>query len=166
LPQNGYIFERELKSILSGEFDKVAGISWLDDLLRIKISNHPFLVVRAAGSHGFDLLALRDDISFPIEVKSAKENIFNFSTSSGRSQKQAEEYVKLLGRMGIMPIYAFRLKGIKGDPWRLFTFNLEFKGKYRIIAEVIPKMEITRNGKYSMKWDDGMPLVKFIEYIF
>jgi len=166
LPKNGYIFERELKSILSGEFDKVAGISWLDDLLRIKISNHPFLVVRAAGSHGFDLLALRDDISFPIEVKSAKENIFNFSTSSGRSQKQAEEYVKLLGRMGIMPIYAFRLKGIKGDPWRLFTFNLEFKGKYRIIAEVIPKMEITRNGKYSMKWDEGMPLVKFIEYIF
>lgn len=166
MPKNGYIFERELKSILSGEFDRSTGISWLDETLRRKIVNHPFLVVRAAGSHGFDLLALRDDISFPIEVKSAKENLFNFSTSSGRSQRQAEEYVRLLGNMGIMPIYAFRLKGVKGDPWRLFTFNLEFKGKYRIIGEIIPKIEITRGGKYTMKWDEGMPLTKFIEYIF
>lgn len=166
MTKNGYIFERELKSILSGEFEKVNKLSWLKESYKERIINHPFLVIRAAGSHGFDLLAIRDDISFPVEVKSAKEGAFNFSTSSGRSQKQAEGYLKVLGKAGIMPIYAYRLKNINGDPWRLFTFDLEFKGKYRIIAEIMPKISMTKSGKFTMKWEAGLSLSDFIDYLF
>lgn len=164
--RNGYIFERELKSILSGEFEKLQNITWVDEQTKARILAHPFLVIRAAGSHGFDLLAMRDDISFPIEVKSARSDSFNFSTSSGRSQRQAEEYLKILDKSGIMPIYAFRLKNVKGDPWRIFTFDLEFKGRYRLMAEIIPKISLTKNGKFSMKWQDGIPLIKFLDYLF
>ena len=83
---NGDIYERELKAILAGD-EKV-----IDKMIRtctdeeregyLSIKELPFMVVRAAGSHGVDLIALRWDFSFPIEVKSSADHILHFSRSA------------------------------------------------------------------------------------
>jgi Holliday junction resolvase len=166
LGKNGSVYERELKGILGGETDKLERIKWIDNDLKERINKRPFLVVRAAGSHGFDIIIIRDDISIPIEIKSSKERVINFSSSSKRSQIQAEYYVELLQRTKVMPIYAFRTKSVGGDPWRIFTFDLEYTKNYRILSEIIPKLEKTKSGSYTMKWDKGLSFTSFLEYLF
>lgn len=163
---NGSTYERELKSIFEGNIEKLRNISWLDQSLKDRIIRRPFLVVRAAGSHGYDLIIIRDDISLPIEIKSSKESVVNFSSSSKRSQFQAELYLESIRRTMVMPIYAFRLKSIKGDPWRIFTFKFEFTGRYRKISEIIPKIETTKGGSYIMKWENGLSLTSLLDYLF
>jgi len=166
LSKNGSIYERELKGIFAGEEQKLETIGWLPEVMKERILQRPFLVIRAAGSHGYDIIVIRDDISLPVEIKSSKEKVINFSSSSKRSQIQAESYLEILKRTKIMPIYAFRLKGVKGDPWRIFTFSFEFGGRYRLLSEIIPKIEITKAGSFILKWESGLPLTSLLEYLF
>ncbi len=163
---NGTVYERELKLILSGNDSQLNKIGWIREDIKSRIKSRPFLVVRAAGSHGFDIIILRHDLSIPIEIKSSKERTLNFSSSSNRSQEQAEEYVDMITKTGVMPLYAFRLKNVSGDPWRIFTFDSEYEGRYRIFAKNIPKLETTRGGAYLMKWDKGLELSSLLEYLF
>ena len=163
---NGTVYERELKLILAGNDDKLGKIGWIREDIKKKIKSKPFLVVRAAGSHGFDIIIIRQDLSIPIEIKSSKERTLNFSSSSHRSQNQAEEYVEMISKTGVMPLYAYRLKSVNGDPWRVFTFDSEYEGKYRMFAKIIPKLEVTRSGAYVMKWEKGLQLTSLLEYLF
>ena len=86
----------------------------------LSLVEHPFMVVRAAGSHGVDLIAMRWDYSFPIEVKSSENDIL-YMSKTARLIEQAQKMLDDCDRSHVVPIYAFRLKGVKGDPWRIFT---------------------------------------------
>lgn len=163
---NGTVYERELKFILSGDDQKLGKISWIREDVKKRIKSKPFLVVRAAGSHGFDIIIIRHDLSIPVEIKSSKERTLNFSSSSNRSQEQAETYVRMISKTGVMPLYGYRLKNTNGDPWRFFTFNSQYEGRYRMFSRIVPKMEVTRAGAYVMKWDGGLPLTSLLEYLF
>ena len=126
----------------------------------------PFLVVRAAGSgmEGTgDLLALRGDICFPIEVKTTKASKLYLS---GRTMAQYLAMVNEGQRCNLMPLYAHRRKGIRGDSWMIFrveTNNL--KGRLRQLAKSIPPFPLNRNGTPYLNWQDGMPLHKFIALV-
>ena len=128
-----------------------------------QIIDRPFLVVRAAGSGmegSGDLLALRGDISFPIEVKSYKKDKLYLS---GRTKEQYESMVYEGQRCGLMPLYAFRYKGVRGDSWRIFRVDVGgLTGRLGILERRIPKLPRTRNGKPFLDWNQGMPLNKFI----
>ena len=84
-------YERELRSVLAGEKKGVIAITRscneVERARAMQVCERPFLVVRApgSGSEGTgDLLVLRGDVCFPIEVKSSKVSkiceilIFNF----------------------------------------------------------------------------------------
>ena len=89
----GDIYERELKHLLSGDqavIDKVTKTCTEEEAAGYRsLLSHPFMVVRAAGSHGVDLIALRWDFSFPIEVKSSADFVLHFSRNP-RLGEQAE----------------------------------------------------------------------------
>ncbi len=163
---NGSVYERELKLILAGNPEKLEKIRWIREDVKDRIKSRPFLVVRAAGSHGFDIIILRHDLSIPIEIKSSKERILNFSSSSNRSQEQAEEYVEMISKTKVMPLYAYRLKNVNGDPWRIFTFDSDYEGRYRMFAKIVPKLDVTKGGSFSMKWEKGLQLTSLLEYLF
>ena len=74
-------YERELRAVLAGIPKGVQAVTRsCDDIAKaraMQVIDRPFLVVRAAGSGmegSGDLLALRGDLCFPIEVKSSKES--------------------------------------------------------------------------------------------
>ena len=126
----------------------------------------PFLVVRAAGSgmEGTgDLLALRGDLCFPIEVKSTRaEKLY----LSGRTKDQYAAMVNEGERCKLMPLYAHRRKGVRGDSWRIFrvqTSNLS--GRLRLLEKSIPPFPTNRNGSVYLIWEDGMPLNEFIALV-
>jgi Holliday junction resolvase len=165
------VFERELKGILGGDlgwFEKALK-SCPTDILKgyHSILNKPFLVIRAAGSLGVDLVAIRGDIAFPIEVKSSVNDVIRFSASSGRSTKQAEDLRDACRRSGLVPLYAYKLKHHRGDdPWRVFTTNLEgARGTLRYVHQLLPKIDESNAGHFILRWNDGMPLHKFLEYL-
>jgi hypothetical protein len=114
-----------------------------------------------------DLVALRWEISFPIEVKTSKHNTLHFSTSGGRAQQQAEEMKSACESIGFIPLYAFRLKKIRGDSWRIFTLGYEhkFKGIPKKIYEKMPKISVSKSGKYVLRWEEGWALNEFLSYI-
>ena len=169
--KKGAVYERELKGILSGDkkiIDRF--LKKLSDEERgnyMKITERPFMVLRAAGSLGVDLIAIRSDFSFPIEVKSSKNKILRFTQNSSRGQKQAEEIIRECEKTGVIALYAFRLKSYRGDPWRMFSLPLRNspKGWMGYIYEILPKISITREGNYILHWDEGMPLNEFISYL-
>ncbi len=171
MAKKGAIYERELKNILSGDEQTIARITKTmseEERENYKtLIRRPFLVLRAAGSFGVDLIAIRRDFSFPIEVKSSKEKKLRFTQNRGRGQKQAEEIVRECERAGIIALYAFRLKSVRGDPWRIFTLpmDIEFEGWPGYVYDILPKIPITRDGNYIMHWEEGMPLNKFIGYL-
>lgn len=120
----GDTYERELKALLSGEPKAIARmVKTCDGDERAayeSMADTPFLVIRAAGSLGVDLVALRWDFSFPVEVKSSEKDVLYMSRSE-RLTEQIERMIETCDRSHIIPIYAFRLKSVKGDPWRIFT---------------------------------------------
>jgi Holliday junction resolvase len=165
---NGAIYERELAQILSGDYDRVSRFiskSGNHSLNIRAFCDHPFLVTRSAGSQGADIIALRDDISVIIEVKSSSSRLINFSEASGKRQEQAERLSERCRRSGLILIYAYRLKSEKGDPWRLFAMDGEPQGRIRLLYNVLPKISTTRGGNYSLQWDHGLPLTQFLEYV-
>ena len=168
---NGSIYERELMNILNGTKNIVERISKnLDPVSRdtvYTIMDKPFYVARAAGSFGADLVALRDDYSLVIEVKSSSRNQLSFSEASGTKQDQA---IKLHNRCissGLFITYAYRLKNYKGDFWRFFSIESDYiyKGKMRGLYELLPKQKITKTGNFILKWEDGLPLTTLISYL-
>lgn len=168
--QTGSIYERELKNLLSGHEKTIEKMNkTCEDTERTAFSsmmNDPFIVIRAAGSLGVDLVALRWDFSFPIEVKSSAEDVMHFS----RSQKLTDQACRMkeeCTRSHVAPLYAFRLKGAKGDPWRIFMLpiEIELKGRMGLIQRRVPHIEVNGKGNYIMRWNDGMKLSKFLEYM-
>lgn len=165
----GDIYERELKALLSGDSKAVAKMVKTCDAMETAGYNSmlldPFMVTRAAGSLGIDLVAMRWDFSFPIEVKSSDDDTLHFSKTA-RLMEQAEDMLSHCTKAHLVPIYAYRLKGVRGDPWRIFVIptNHEFKGKNAVLYRRIPKFDISASGNYIMRWSDGMKLSDFILY--
>ena len=79
----GSQYERELRAVLAGIPKGVEAVTRSCDPVAkakaMQVVERPFLVVRAAGSGmegSGDLLALRGDMCFPIEVKTSKKSKF------------------------------------------------------------------------------------------
>ena len=163
------VYERELKEILQGDERVIRRIAQnLDAEIRwnyLKAIEKPFIVVRAAGSFGIDLIAIRGDISFPIEVKSSSVNVIRFSKSK-EMQRQLESFRQECSKAQVSPIYAFRLKNAKDDPWRVFTLEIEgLQGRIKVLNNRIPKLALTASNNYIMRWKEGMPLNVFLAYL-
>lgn len=167
----GNVFERELKGILSGDEEMLGRVTKTcsadERAMYHRIMDRPFLVIRAAGSLGVDLVACRNDLTFPIEVKSSINEVLRFS----RSEKLVEQAAQLRResmRSGLMTLYAFRCKRKRGDSWRLFALELDGAQLDRRLGMIylrLPKIDHTRKGNLIMRWGEGMPLSEFIEYI-
>lgn len=168
---SGSTYERELKHLLSGDsktIDRIVRTCEPGDREAYEFMyEEPFLVIRAAGSLGVDLVALRWDFSFPIEVKSSNSDTLHFSRNP-RLGEQAEQMLSDCQKSSLMPIYAFRLKRVRGDPWRVFTIPSDnsFKGLNGLLKRRVPEMETSSNGNYIMRWGDGMKLSDFLSYMY
>ena len=167
----GDIYERELKFLLTGDRKSIDQmVKRCDDRegrAYNRMLTEPFVVIRAAGSLGVDLVALRWDFSFPIEVKSSAEETMHFSRSQ-RLTDQANRMKDECCKSHLLPIYAMRLKGIRGgDPWRVFALPMdeELKGNMGLLQRKVPQIRVNDNGNYIMKWSDGMKLSDFIHYV-
>ncbi len=170
LGSKGTEYERELKRILSGDEKTVERIARKLDEEEAEnyrsVLRRPFMVLRSAGSLGVDLIAMRYDFTFPIEVKSTSTGEVRFSMSSGRQQEQAIAFLSECERVGIVPIYALRMKRARGDPWRVYTLPIQgLVGRQRLIHRVLPKIYTTAKGNYILRWEDGMPLNAFLGYV-
>jgi Holliday junction resolvase len=117
-----------------------------------------------SGSEGTgDLLLLRGDICFPIEVKSSKKKKLYLS---GRTVLQYQALEEIGRKCSIQPFYAYRLKGVRGDSWKIFRVKVEgLTGKSRLLARRVPELPLTRNGTPYLDWDKGLPLHKFLSFI-
>jgi len=163
-------YERELKGILHGEkehigkFIKTCTPEEKDNYM--SVLEQPFIVIRAAGSLGVDLVAVRYDVAFPIEVKASQSKVLHFTKRKMLSE-QAEELREECRRAHLIPIYAFRLKRQRGDAWRIFTMDMDIeKGqRLKILHRRLPKIERTAQGNEVMRWDNGMPLNEFLAYL-
>ncbi len=163
-------YERELRQVLAGLSKGVeAIIKSCNEIEKTKmrlVEKRPFLVVRAAGSGiegSGDLLALRGDLCFPIEVKSSKKDKLYLS---GRTVDQYNSLVYEGNRSSLLPLYAFRLKGVRGDSWRIFRVETDtLHSKLRQLAPFIPSLPKTRNGKPYLNWNDGLALNEFIALV-
>ncbi len=168
---NGSIYERELINIMSGEkkiLDRIG--KSIDPISRetlYTIKFRPFYTARAAGSFGADVVALRDDFSLVIEVKSSARSQLTFSEASGTKQEQALKLHNRCIKSGLFITYAYRLKSYKGDSWRFFSIasDYEYTGRMRGLYELLPKQEVTKTGNYILRWEQGLPLVTLINYL-
>lgn len=164
-------YERELREILSGNRDVIERVtkscSEEERENYFKIIDSPFIVVRAAGSLGIaDIVAVRGDISFLVEIKVRKGKSILFSHEGGRMQRKADEMLEKCEKSKVLPLFAFRVKNYKGDSWRIYSLKVEnLEGRAKIVNERIPKVGRTANGNYHLKWDDGMKLSDFIGYM-
>ena len=166
----GTSYERELRSVLAGELKGVRAVtrscSELERAMAIQVVNRPFLVVRAPGSgtEGTgDLLVLRGDLCFQVEVKSSKTDRIYLS---GRTMNQYNSLKEVGERCGLQPLYAFRLKGVRGDSWRIMRVQVEgLTGKSRHLSRSIPKLPLTNRGVPHLNWDAGMPLHRFLALV-
>jgi Holliday junction resolvase len=162
------MYERELKQLLQGEPEALARYAGqLPESERsvvARIRENPFLVVRAAGSFGFDLVALRREFAFPIEVKSSRRPAIHFTAASGRAAEQLEFHRKAVSKVGLLVLYAYRRLGQRGaDPWRLFTPAAPpGRGRLELIRRRLPAIDSTREGNAVLRWEAGMPLAEFL----
>ncbi len=166
----GDTYDRELKGLLVGD-EKIVGkmvktCSPSEKAGYETTLKEPFLVTRSAGSLGIDLVAMRWDFSFPIEVKSSGEDVMHFSRSA-KLTEQADFTLEVCVKSHLVPLYAFRLKGVRGDPWRIFTIptDHQYKGRQAILARRLPKFDISNGGNYIMRWENGMKLSDFLSYV-
>ena len=164
------VYERELRAVLAGEIKGVRAIikscTEVERARAMQVVQRPFLVVRApgSGSEGTgDLLVLRGDMCFPIEVKSSKSPK---QYLSGRTMDQYEALRVTGERCGLLPLYAYRLKGVRGDSWRIMRVEVEsLTGKLRHLSRSIPKLPLTKNGTPHLNWEKGMPLHRFLALV-
>ena len=164
------VYERELKGILEGDEKTLSRVtktcSALEKDSYYLTREKPFIVVRAAGSFGVDLVALRGDISFLMEIKSSTTDTLHFSSVDGKLQRQAEKMRGECEKTKTLPLYGFRLKGHGEDAWRLFTLeNDHLEGRAKILHNRLPQLTRSKSGNYIMRWEDGLPLAAFISYL-
>ena len=160
-------YERELRAVLAGSPDGVRAVTRscteLERARAMQVVQRPFLVVRAAGSGmdgSGDLLALRGDLCFPIEVKTRAEKKVYLS---GQKEEQLHSMKEIGEKCQLMPLYAHRLKGVRGDSWRIFRVETStLKGRLATLARRIPTLPLTRTGKPHLDWDQGLPLHQFL----
>ncbi|MCI4363532.1 MAG: Holliday junction resolvase [Thermoplasmata archaeon] len=154
-------YERELKQILQGEDQPGASKPGRSN------GSAKFLVVRAAGSLGFDLVALRPEFAFPIEVKSSHADTIHFSAASGRSSEQLEAHRQAVERVGLVALYAFRRLGRRsGDPWRVFVApGPPRRGMLGLLRRRLPAIDSTRSGNAVLRWEEGMALTEFLSCV-
>ncbi|AKA48435.1 hypothetical protein IX51_04265 [uncultured archaeon] len=166
---NGSIYERELAGILSGSpkvLEKLAKKVDAPSKAAVEtLLERPFYVTRAAGSLGADIIAIRHDYSMVIEVKSSINSTITFTEASGMRQEQAERLQEKCLKSGLFIIYAFRLKNAPGDPWRMFSLPGDPKGRMRFLYNILSDIGLSRNGNYVLKWGDGTPLSKLVDYL-
>ena len=163
-------YERELRSVLAGEINGVRAVtrscSEVERAQAMKVVRRPFLVVRApgSGSEGTgDLLALRGDMCFPIEVKTSKSDRIYLS---GRTMDQYLALKSTGERCGLLPLYAFRLKGVRGDSWRIMRVEVDgLRGKLRHLSRSIPPLPLTSRGSPHLDWNSGMPMHRFLSLV-
>ncbi len=166
----GTTYERELRAVLAGELKGVRAITRscteVERARAMQVIQRPFLVVRApgSGSEGTgDLLVLRGDMCFPIEVKSSKRDRIYLS---GRTMAQYKALKSTGERCGLLPLYAFRLKGVRGDSWRVMKVDVEgLTGKLRHLSRSIPTLPLTRRGVPHLNWHEGMPMHRFLALV-
>lgn len=164
------LYERELKGLLMADPEVLAKVTknlpQEEAIPYMKIIQRPFVVVRAAGSFGVDM-AVVGAISFLVEEKSSSADVYHFNAP--RVVEQAEFMKKICSDAGITPVYAFRLKHLRAkDPWRFFTMDMEegkLEGYDRLLHDRLPRLEYTRQDNYVMRWENGMPLHRFIDWI-
>ncbi len=166
---SGGMFERELKGILRGEKSALAAAtrscSREEQRAYLRIQKWPFTVLRAAGSLGVDLVAIRGDVSFPIEVKASKSPTLWLSNTK-RTIVQAQELREECSRSHVLPLYAYRLKNSRGDSWRIFTIDdVDVEGHLRDVQRELPKVVTSKEGHYILRWSEGLPLHQFITYL-
>ena len=160
-------YERELRAVLAGSPAGVRAVtrscSEIERAHAMQVVQRPFLVVRVAGSGmdgSGDIIALRGDLSFPIEVKTRADKKVYFS---GQTEAQLESMKEIGEKCGLMPLYAHRLKGVRGDSWRIFRVETStLTGRLATLARRIPTLPLTRAGKPHLDWDQGLPLHKFL----
>jgi len=167
---SGSQYEREFKGILEGDDKILSRITKTCTALEkdnySKIRDKPFVAIRAAGSFGVDLVAVRGDISFLVEIKTSVEDILHFSSVGGKLQKQAEVMCDVCEKTKTLPIYAFRLKNYRGDSWRIFTIDVKgLEGRASVLHKRLPKLTLSKSGNFIMRWNDGLPLSDFISYL-
>jgi len=163
-------YERELRAVLAGIPKGVDAVTRsCDPVAKARarqVIERPFLVVRAAGSGmegSGDLLALRGDLCFPIEVKTSKKSKLYLS---GRTWDQYQAMIYEGKRCELMPLYAYRLKGVRGDSWRIFRVDVgRLRGRLGMLIRRLPALPLTRNGKPFLDWEQGMPLHKFLALV-
>jgi Holliday junction resolvase len=167
---NGSQYEREFRSILEADepllnrITKSCSISERENYFRVR--DKPFAVIRAAGSLGIDLVAVRGDVSFLVEIKTSSSSTLHFSSMAGKLQQQAESMKALCEKTLTLPLYAFRLKRHRGDSWRIFTVDHNtLQGRLRIVHQRLPLLDKSPNGNYIMRWEEGMPLSDFLDYL-
>lgn len=161
-------YERELRSLLEGQPDAVRRYArTLPPTERSefeRLIGEPFLIVRAAGSFGFDLVALRREFAFPLEVKASSEPVIRFSAAGGRANAQWESHRKAVARVGLAVLYAYRRVGLRGaERWRVFVAGeLPESGMLRLVCRRLPPIGRTPDGNGILRWDEGMPLSRFL----
>lgn len=166
-------YERELRSLLEGDREALRHYAkyLVPEQRRTleRLERGPFLVVRAAGSHGFDLVAMRAGFAFPIEAKASADAVIRFSSASGRMTDQLRDHLEAAKRGGLVVLYAYRRLGSRtGEPWRLFTpdTDLRHHGRVEYLRNHIPRIERTREGNGVLRWENGLPLSSFLERLF
>lgn len=163
-------YEREIKGILEGDKKIINKIIKSCNIIEKnnynKIYDKPFVVIRAAGSFGIDLVAVRGNISFLLEVKSSIQDTIHFSSINGKLQKQAKDMQNICEKTKTLPIYAYRIKNFRGDSWRLFTLDIQnIEGRLKLLHNILPKIEKSKKGYYVMRWNQGISLSNFILYL-
>lgn len=161
----GTDYERELKRLLGGDMETLRRLMRTCDAFQCQgyqtMETYPFMVVRGAGSFGVDLVALRGELSFPIEVKSSiHEKLY---LSKPKLKEQLEQFIIECKRANTFPIYAYRMKKVIGDPWRVFTIRIDGLRYFsRLLNERIPPIRETSGGNHVLEWEEGMPLSSFL----
>lgn len=161
-------YERELRTILSGEPGSVRAYARAlpppDRAEFERLIDEPFLVVRGAGSLGLDLVALRRELAFPIEVKASSSPVIRFTSASGRANEQLRAHREAVAKVGLMVLYAYRRLGLRGEEaWRLFvTGTPPDRGVLGLVCRGLPPVETTKSGNGVLRWDGGMPLSRFL----
>ncbi|MGA8302301.1 MAG: Holliday junction resolvase [Thermoplasmata archaeon] len=164
-------YERELRTLLEGEPSAVRsysrGLPPEERAAFERLISEPFLVIRGAGSLGFDLVALRREFAFPLEVKASSENVIRFTAASGRADAQLAAHRRAVGRVGLTVLYAYRRLGHRAEEsWRVFLASPPPEwGVLKYICRRLPPVSTTREGHGILRWEEGMPLSRFLESV-
>lgn len=164
-------YERELRALLEG--DPTAVRSYARALAPEarapfeRLIGEPFLVIRGAGSLGFDLVALRREFAFPLEVKASADDVIRFTAASGRADAQLAAHRRAVGRVGLTVLYAYRRLGRRSEePWRIFLAgSAPDWGVLKVICRRLPPVSSTRDGHGILRWAEGMPLSRFLDQV-